>query len=94
MEIVIIPSIVIICYVVKEILKIIFKNNKNKNQLIFTIVGIFGGILGLLAYFIDPSIMLNINSPFTAVAIGMASGISTVSNQIIKGITKKRKTDD
>lgn len=90
MEYVGIPSIIIICYLVGEIFKLLILKKKSKYKYIPIVVGITGGILGLICYYISPNIVLNVESPFIAISIGILSGLaSTGSNQLIKQILKK-----
>ena len=92
MEYVGIPAIIIICYLVGEIFKLLVLKKKSKYKYIPIVVGITGGILGLLCYFISPNIVLNVESPFIAISIGILSGLaSTGSNQLIKQIIKKEE---
>ncbi len=93
MEYICIPVITIICYLVGEFFKIVILKKKSKFKFIPVIVGIFGGGLGLIIYFISPELLFNISNPFVAVAIGIISGLaSTGGNQVIKQIINKEKT--
>ena len=81
--------IVVICYIVGEVYKIIFPKEEMK-RLIPIVLAVFGAILGVLMYLIDKSILFNVDSIFTAILIGIISGTSsTGANQIIKQIFKK-----
>lgn len=95
MEYVGIPSIIIICYLIGEIFKLLVLKKKNKYKYVPIIVGTFGGLLGLLAYYISPSIVLNVDSPFIALALGIVSGLaSTGTHEIIKKIIKKEEKEN
>lgn len=90
MEYVGIPSIIIICYLVGEIFKLMILKKKSKYKYIPIIVGITGGILGVISYYISPNIVLNVESPLVAISIGILSGLaSTGSNELIRQIIKK-----
>lgn len=90
MEYVGIPSIIIICYLVGEIFKLLILKKKSKYKYIPIIVGITGGILGVISYYISPNIVLNVESPLIAISIGILSGLaSTGSNELIKQIIRK-----
>ena len=92
MEFTSIPIIVIICYIVGEIYKVLFKNNKDLYKLIPMILACFGGLLGILIFLTNPEIMLNVSNVWTALGIGIVSGVgSTGTNQIIKKIFNQKK---
>ena len=54
-----IPSIIIICYLIGEISKLLLRKKRNYKY-IPIIVGISGGILGLISYYISPNIVLTV----------------------------------
>lgn len=92
MEFTSIPIIVIICYIIGEIYKVLFKNNKDLYKLIPMILACFGGLLGILIFLTNPEIMLNVSNAWTALGIGIVSGVSsTGTNQIIKKIFNQKK---
>ena len=89
-----VPIIVILCYILGEIYKIIFKNKKETYKLIPLLVSLFGGILGILIYFTAPEI-LNVDNIYLALEIGVISGSSaTGTNQIIKQIFKNKEEEN
>lgn len=91
MEFTCVPIIIIICYMVGEIYKVIFKNKKNVYKLIPIIVTITGGILAILIYLTSKEIILNADNIWIALEIGLVSGASaTTTNQIIKQVFKKQ----
>ena len=76
--------IVIICYLVGEVFKFIFKNQETY-KLIPVIVTITGGLLGILIYLVNKD-----QNIFDYLLIGLISGASsTGTNQIIKQLFKK-----
>lgn len=92
MEFTCVPIIIIICYMVGEVYKVIFKNNKNVYKLIPIIVTITGGILAILIYLTSKEIILNADNIWIALEIGLVSGASaTTTNQIIKQVFMSRK---
>ena len=92
MEFTCVPIIIIICYMVGEIYKVIFKNKKNVYKLIPIIVTITGGILAILIYLTSKEIILNADNIWIALEIGLVSGASaTTTNQIIKQVFISRK---
>lgn len=90
MEFTSIPIIVILCYIIGEIYKVLFKNNKDLYKLIPIILACVGGLLGVLIFLTNPEIMLKVSNAWTALGIGIVSGVSsTGTNQIIKQIFNK-----
>lgn len=95
MEYASVPSILILCYLVGEIYKVIVKKDKKKYKYIPLIVSIFGGILGLVFYYTYPDLVLNAPNPVVAMIIGIVSGAaSTGSNQIIKQLFGNTEKSD
>ena len=83
------PIIVILCYLICEIYKILFKEKQEKYKYIPLLSSICGGILGILIYYTDKQIIFNVNSVWIALSIGIVSGASsTGANQIIKKLFK------
>ncbi|HHU56285.1 MAG TPA: enolase [Acholeplasmataceae bacterium] len=95
MDILTVPVIVILCYLVGEIYKIIVKKNKAKYKYIPVVVSIAGGLFGLLFYFAYPEIVLNAENPVIAIVIGIVSGAaSTGGNQIIKQLFNNNDSEE
>ena len=87
MEFTSIPIIVILCYLIGEIYKVLFKNKQDLYKLIPILNAILGGILGILIFLTNPEIIFNAKNIWTALGIGIVSGVSsTGTNQIIKQI--------
>lgn len=85
-----VPIIVVCCYIVGEIYKVLFKNKREAYKLIPILVAILGGLLGVLIYFTNPEMVLNADNVWVALGVGIVSGASsTGTNQIIKQIFKK-----
>ncbi len=88
MEYIVAPSILAICYLFAEILKVASSKNEIIKRLIPPILGIIGGILGAIAYIYIPQ-YLQVDNIYEGIFIGIISGLaSTGSNQIIKQILK------
>ena len=88
MENVGIPIIVIICYMIAEVYKLIFKN-KDTYKIIPIITTLTGGVIGVIIYYTNPSVLLNPSDMWTALLLGFISGAgSTGTNQIIKQLFK------
>ena len=84
MELIGIPAIVVISYMITETFKMFI----NKKYLPI-VAGISGGCLGVLSYVLQIDIM-PATDIITALAIGIISGLAaTGSNQILKQIKKK-----
>lgn len=91
MEITSMPIIVIICYLIGEIYKVLFKNKQDLFKFIPISVSIIGGIIGLIMYFINPEI-INVPNAWIAFVVGAVSGASaTGTNQIIKQLFFKEE---
>ena len=83
----IVPAILVICYVIGEIYKIIFKEKAHKY--IPVVLTILGGLLGILIYITNPE-MLMVDNIYNALVLGLISGISSVgANEMIKQLIKK-----
>ena len=94
MEFTSIPIIVIICYIIGEIYKILFKNKKELHKLIPIVLACFGGFLGVLIFLTNPEIMFNESNIWASLCIGIVSGVSsTGTNQIIKQIFNNNRND-
>ena len=85
MDFVSVPIIVVCCYMIGEIYKVLFKNKQQAYKLIPILVAIIGGVLGVAIYITAPEMMLNVNNFWIALGIGIMSGFSsTGTNQVIK----------
>lgn len=85
-----VPIIVICCYIIGEIYKVILKKRQVTYKLIPIIMALTGGILGIIIHITTPDIMLNVTNIWEALMIGIVSGTSsTGTNQIIKQIFNK-----
>ena len=89
MEIICVPAIVSITYGIIELYKkFIVKDNTKLLNFIPLIALIIGGILGVLAFYLIPDIIIA-ETVYNALIIGMCSGLSaTGSNQIFKQLHK------
>ena len=91
MEFTCVPIIILICYVIGEIYKVIFKKKEDLYKLIPIIVTITGGIIGILIYLTNKEIIFNADNIWIALQIGLVSGASsTTTNQILKQVFKER----
>ena len=87
MDFVSVPIIVLICYMIGEIYKVLFKHRQELYKLIPIIVAFIGGMLGVLIFITTPEIIFNVNNLWDALLIGIMSGSSaTGTNQIVKQI--------
>lgn len=90
-----VPIIVVCCYIIGEIYKVLFKKKKEAYKLIPILVAILGGLLGLLIYFTNPEMLLNADNVWIALGIGIVSGFSaTGTNQVVKQLLNKNETKE
>lgn len=83
MELIVIPTLTVICYLSVELFKLFVKK-----KYLPVISGSTGAILGVIAYHVTPTLIDNTNI-LTAISIGIVSGLAaTGSNQIIKQLKK------
>lgn len=86
-EVISVPAIVVIVYVVLELYKVIAKSEKWL-KLIPIWAALLGTALGILAYFTAPEI-IPADNIITAILVGMTSGLAaTGTNQILKQLKK------
>lgn len=95
MEFMSVPIIVLICYMVAEVYKVMFKKKEELYKLIPILVGVVGGIIGVIIYYTEPKLMFNTKSVWLALGMGIVSGFSSAgTNQIIKQMKGKEKEDE
>lgn len=91
MEIVSIPVITILSYIVGEFVKLVVLRKKKRYKYIPLIVGMVGGLIGLSMMYVSPE-LISTKNPYSATAIGIVSGLaSTGTNELVKQIKKKGK---
>lgn len=82
----VIPIIVAVSYLIGEIMKLMLC--EKNNQIIPLTVTIVGGVLGVIFFYIDPQILLNVDNFGDAFMLGLTSGASaTGTNQIYKQLS-------
>lgn len=90
MNIAYVPIIVVCCYVIGEIYKLIFKKVDSTYRFIPIVTIVAGGLLAALIYFTAPE-LVNAENVYEALVIGFVSGGgSTGANQIIKQLFQKK----
>lgn len=90
MDIAYVPIIVVCCYVIGEIYKLIFKKVDSTYKFIPLVTIVTGGFLAVLIYFTAPG-LVNAENVYEALVIGFVSGAgSTGNNQIIKQLFQKK----
>ena len=95
MEFTSIPIIVVCCYMLGEIYKVLFKNKQETYKLIPVLVSITGGLLGIFIYLTNKEMILNASNIWIALGIGIVSGASaTGTNQIVKQLFDRGKEDN
>ena len=86
--------IVVICYLIGEIYKVLFINKKEIYKLIPIIVSLTGGLFGILIFFTNKE-LINVDNFWDALLIGLISGASsTGTNQIIKQLFIKDNKEE
>ena len=86
MELIGIPAIVVISYMITEIFKVFIDN-----KYLPIVAGISGGVLGVLSFVLQIDIM-PATEIVSALAIGIISGLAaTGSNQILKQMKSEEK---
>lgn len=90
-----VPIIAILCYLIGEIYKFVFKKHKNFYKMIPIIVAITGGLLGVLIHFTNKEMIFNANNVYIALGSGIISGASSTGmNQIFKQLLVKRENNN
>lgn len=90
-----IPIIVILCYLIGEIYKILFRKKDELFKYIPILLAIIGGIIGIVIYYTNPEIMVCAGNVWVAFGVGVSSGVSaTGTNQIIKQLFSSEKKDE
>ena len=89
MDFIYVPVITILCYLIGEIYKVVFKSKEDLYKLIPVFVTLFGGLLGLGMYYLDEA-YLSVTNVVSALEIGLVSGAaSTGLHQVLKQLLKK-----
>ena len=84
MDLISIPTIMVISYLITEIFKLF-----SKKKYLPVVAGVSGLILGIISFYLVPELIGNTNL-LTSIAIGIVSGLAaTGSNQILKQIRKE-----
>ena len=87
-----VPIIVVCCYLIGEIYKVILKKRPETYKLIPVLVSVTGGILGIFIYLTNKEMMMNARNVWIALGIGIISGASsTGTNQVVKQLLSKEK---
>ena len=87
-----VPIIVVCCYLMGEIYKVIFKKRPETYKLIPVLVSVSGGVLGILIYLTNKEMIMNASNAWIALGIGIISGASsTGTNQVVKQLLSKEK---
>ena len=57
-----VPIIVVCCYIIGEIYKVLFKNKQEAYKLIPMLMAINGGLLGILIYLTNTEMIFNVDN--------------------------------
>lgn len=80
-----VPIIVVCCYIIGELYKIVFKNKSEAYRFIPVLMSIVGGVLGIVIFYTEPRMIFDADNVWIALGVGIVSGMSaTGSNQIVK----------
>ena len=83
-----VPIIIVFCYLIGELYKIVFK--KSKHKFIPIVLPIIGGIISVIMYYAQTANTSINNNLYEFILMGIVSGASsTGTNEIIKKIFKK-----
>ena len=89
MDFISVPIIVVCCYMIGEIYKVIFKKKSKAYKLIPILVALVGGLFGVVIFYTEPKVMFNVDNFYSALLIGLLSGFaSTGANQVVKQMIK------
>lgn len=92
MEFTSVSIIVVCCYLIGEIYKVVFKKRPETYKLIPVLVSISGGVLGIFIYLTNKEMMMHASNLWIALGIGIISGASsTGTNQVVKQLLSKEK---
>lgn len=96
-----VPIIVVCCYVLGELYKLVFRKKTQAYKFIPITMCVIGGILGIIMFYTEPTMIFDADNAWVALGIGMVSGVSaTGTNQIVKQLfkntndTKKETAND
>lgn len=89
-----VPIIVLTCYIIGEIFKILFSKHESVYKIIPFLMGLIGGGIGVLIFLTKREIIYDVDNVWDAVLIGMVSGLSTTgANQLIKQMTRSKEDE-
>lgn len=87
-----VPIIVVCCYVLGELYKLVFRKKTQAYKFIPITMCVIGGMLGIIMFYTEPTMIFDADNAWVALGIGMVSGVSaTGTNQIIKQLFGKNK---
>ncbi len=90
-----VPIIVVCCYVLGELYKLVFRKKTQAYKFIPITMCVIGGILGIIMFYTEPTMIFDADNAWVALGIGMVSGVSaTGTNQIIKQLFGKNKESE
>ena len=75
-----VPIIVVCCYIIGEIYKVLFQNKQEAYKLIPIVMAFIGGLLGIIIYLTNPEMILDAENIWIALGIGIVSGASSTGS--------------
>ncbi len=87
-----VPIIVVCCYVLGELYKLVFRKKTQAYKFIPITMCVIGGMLGIIMFYTEPTMIFDADNAWIALGVGMVSGVSaTGTNQIIKQLFGKNE---
>lgn len=87
-----VPIIVVCCYVLGELYKLVFRKKTQAHKFIPITMCVIGGMLGIIMFYTEPTMIFDADNAWIALGVGMVSGVSaTGTNQIIKQLFGKNE---
>ena len=87
-----VPIIVVCCYVLGELYKLVFRKKTQAYKFIPITMCVIGGMLGIIMFYTEQTMIFDADNAWIALGVGMVSGVSaTGTNQIIKQLFGKNE---
>ena len=91
MKLITLPTIIVICYMVGEIIKVVFENKPKVKKTIPFIMGLLGLILGVAIFYTNKELIQTTNI-WDSMLIGSISGLcATGTNEVLNKIKELKE---